>query len=383
MENELKDALKKHLKGAKSSTVETLARRIGILPSERVRMATDLGIALAGTSLRASIEFFKSAPEISRLLDTPDMRLWGEIGRRLAATSANTAIDFFQSSAAVLHEVPPAMRPAVLRLASKQAALSANTAVECFKSSWTIINSIGDPDTAGELLNICLELARHSVKHSYDLLRMAPAVIGQLSLVSGSTPLDSPEALTDASTEASVESPQQGPTQERRSNWLIERTVALTSAFAYKSGGTAAEFFAELPRIAPIAAEAADGPPPSSLEKLFSNTEVYLERSGGVALQYYKAASRVLLIAGEESFDRWTALAKRVAFQGNAASYHFMKASPQIVADLGARVGTDRRAQVVAAVLSIVEEIGERNSAAAVECFKASALALRSEERRV
>src|SRR5215469_16448745 len=234
MENEVKDALKKHLKGAKSSTIETLARRIGILPSERVRMATDLGIALAGTSLRASIEFFKSAAEISRLLDTPDMRLWGEIGRRLAATSADTAIDFFQSSAAVLHEVPSVMRPAVLRLASKQAALSANTAVDCFKSSWTIINSIGDPGTAGELLNICLELARHSVKHSYDLLRMAPEVIGQLSLVSGSTPSDSPRD----STETSVESPLRSPTQERRSNWLVERTVALTSAFAYKSGGT-------------------------------------------------------------------------------------------------------------------------------------------------
>jgi hypothetical protein len=178
------------------------------------------------------------------------------------------------------------------------------------------------------------------------------------------------------SAEISDGTSQADPIPEQGSNWLIEKAVLLTSAFAYKSGGTAAEFFAELPRIAPIAWETADGRPPRALEKLFSNTEVYLERSGGVALQYYKAASRVLLIAGEESFDRWTALAKRVAFQGNAASYHFMKASPQIVADLGARVGKDRRSQVVAAVLGIVEEIGERNSAAAVECFKASALAL-------
>src|SRR5215831_15882736 len=184
MENEVKDALKKHLKGARSSTIETLARRIGILPSERVRMATDIGIALAGSSLRTSIEFFKSVPEISRLLDSPDMRLWGEIGRRLAATSAETAIDFFQSSGSVLHQVPAAMRAAVLRLASKQAALSANTAVECFKSSPDTIRGIGDPNTAGEVLNICLELARHSVKHSYDLLRSAPTVIGELRLVS-------------------------------------------------------------------------------------------------------------------------------------------------------------------------------------------------------
>ncbi len=113
MENEVKDALKKHLKGARSSTIETLARRIGILPSERVLIATDIGIALAGSSLRASVEFFKAAPEISRLLDTPDMRLWGEIGRRLAATSAETAIDFFQSGSPVLQQVPRAMRAAV------------------------------------------------------------------------------------------------------------------------------------------------------------------------------------------------------------------------------------------------------------------------------
>src|SRR5262245_13769464 len=350
MENELKDALKKHLKGARSSTIESLARRIGILPGERVRMATDIGIALAGTSLRASVEFFKSAPEISRLLDTPDMRLWGEIGRRLAATSAETAIDFFQSSASVLHQVPAAMRAPVLRLASKQAALSANTAVECFKSSSNTIISIGDPNTAAEVLNICLELARHSVKHSYDLLRSAPTVIAELRLGSGS-----------------VEGAVPG--------WLVQRAVSLTSAFAIKSGGTAAEFFAELPRIAVMAAED-PATPPTSLEKLFAITEIYLERSGGDALQYYKADSSLLVNAGEESFERWTALAKRVAFQGNAASYHFMKASPQIVADLGARTGKERRAQVVAAVLEIVEEIGERNSAAAVECFKASPLAL-------
>src|SRR5262249_24292913 len=320
---------------------------------------------------------------ISRLLDSPDMRLWGEIGRRLAATSAETAIDFFQSSGSVLHQVPAAMRAAVLRLASKQAALSANTAVECFKSSPDTIRGIGDPNTAGEVLNICLELARDSVKHSYDLLRSAPAVIGELRLVSrpGETSSSSGAARL---AETSVGESEQAESDEALGSseaagsgagWLVARAVSLTSAFAYKSGGTAAEFFAELPRIAGIAAESPGGPP-TSLEKLFSNTEIYLERSGGVALQYYKAASRVLLIAGEESFDRWTALAKRVAFQGNAASYHFMKASPPIVADLGARVGKERRAQVVAAVLEIVEEIGERNSAAAVECFKASALAL-------
>ena len=332
MENEVKDALKKHLKGARSSTIETLERRIGILPNERIRIATDIGIALAGTSLRAAVEFFRATPEISRLLDTQDMRLWGEIGRRLAATSAETAIDFFRTSRRILQEVPDEMRTAVLRLASKQAALSANTAVECFKSSASTIRSIGDYKTAAEVLNICLELARHSVKHSYDLLRCAPTVITELRAAPGSAAPDSGAAgILGLESDSRSDDAQPVPGATNLS-WLVERAISLTSAFAYKSGGTAAEFFAEVPRIAVLVAEK-PGEYQSSLEKLFSNTESYLERSGGVALQYYKAASRVLLMAGEEAFDRWTQLARRVAFQGNAASYHFMKASPQIIAD--------------------------------------------------
>jgi hypothetical protein len=52
-----------------------------------------------------------------------------------------------------------------------------------------------------------------------------------------------------------------------------------------------------------------------------------------------------------------------------------MKASPQILADLAGRAG-DRRQQVIASVLEIIEEIGNHNTIAAVECFKASPVAL-------
>src|ERR1700733_5535064 len=174
MDMEVKKVLKKHLKGATSTTIEALAKRIGILPGERVILATDIGIALAATSLRAAIEFLKAAPEVSRLIDVADMRVWGEIGRRLSATSGDTAAEFLQTSAEVLEATPDQMRGHVLKLASKQAALSANTAIECFKVSSEIIKSIPDASNALEVLNICLELARHSVKHSDDLFRSAP-----------------------------------------------------------------------------------------------------------------------------------------------------------------------------------------------------------------
>jgi hypothetical protein len=55
-----------------------------------------------------------------------------------------------------------------------------------------------------------------------------------------------------------------------------------------------------------------------------------------------------------------------------------MKQSPHIVAQLASHLNPKRRSEVVSAVLEIVEEIAEMSTIAAVECFKASPLALRA-----
>ena len=342
MEKEINKRLRKHLKGITSSTLEALARGLGALPYERVLLTTDIGIALAATNLRAAVEMLKAAPDVARLIDASDMRVWGEVGKRLSATSADAAMNFFQSSAGILNLMIEEMRSPVLRLVNKQAALSANTAIESFRSAPQVIASIRDHDNVAQVLTICLELSRHSVKHSNDLFLAAPRVIAEM------------EASSANETEP-----------------VVKRALALTSSFAFRSGGTAAEFFNELPPVLL-------GTDRRAVEELFSVTESYLDRSGGVALQYFKAASRVLTIAGVDSFERWTALAKRVALQGNAASYHFMKQSPQIVAELGARISENRRGPVISAVLEVVEEIASHNTLAAVECFKASPIALRA-----
>jgi nitric oxide reductase NorD protein len=342
LEKEVKKQLKKHLRGVGGPTIENLVKRLGGLPYERVLLTTDIGATLAATNLRAGVELLKAAPEVSRLIEAGDIRVWGEVGKRLSATNAETAVGFFQSSPSILALIPEDMRSPVLRLVNKQAALSANTAIECFKSAPNVISTIKDHEDVAQILTICLELARHSVKHSNDLFLTAPQVISQI------------ESSGD----------------HRRAS-LIKRALTLTSSFAFRSGGTAAEFFGELPAVI-LGAEH------SSVQRLFDITESYLDRSGGVALQYFKAASRVLTIAGKDSFERWTELAKRVALQGNAASYHFMKQSPHIVAELASRVSPQRRSQVVSAVLEIVEEIAALSTVAAVECFKASPLALRA-----
>lgn len=130
MDKDIKKTLKKHLKGITTANLESLLNRLGGLSYERVLLTTDIGVAIAATNLRAAVEMLKAAPEVSRLIDAGDLRVWGEIGKRLSATSIETAINFFQSSAGILDSIIEDMRSPLLRLVNKQAALSANTAVE-------------------------------------------------------------------------------------------------------------------------------------------------------------------------------------------------------------------------------------------------------------
>ncbi len=334
MEKEINKQLRNHLKDAPG--LDGLIKRIITLPYERVALATEIGITLAASNPRLAMDMLRAAPEVSRMVESGDLRVWGEICKRLSATSADTAADFIRSTPQTLEAIRFAFRSPVLKLVNKQSALSANTALESFKAAPRIIETIGDPEDTAEVLHICLELARHSVKHSNDLLAAAPDVISRL---------------------------------KSQDESIRKRALSLTASFAFRSGSTASEFFSELPQMVAAIEQA-------SLNRLFDVTEEYLERSGGVALQYFKAAGCVLALAGCQSFERWTALARRVALQGNAASYHFMKSSPQIITELASRAGVSKRAEVISATLEVVEQIAESNTMAAVECFKASPIAL-------
>ena len=255
-------------------------------------------------------------------------------------TSTDVAIEFFQSSVGVLSPLTSTQRSQILDLVNKQSTLSAAIALESFKTATGIIKDLGSEQKANEILEICFEIARHSVKHSSDLLKAAPAVTTFLDKISGHT------GLTDSA-------------------------LKLTMAFAFRSGGTAAEFFTALPEVL-------TGADVSSYLRLFDHTSMFLERGGGVALQYFRAAGIVLNNAGLNAFERWTLLCQSVAAQGNAASYHFLKASPKIVTDLTDMVGLAKAPELINGILEIVSEVGQQNTDAAVECFKASPLALQS-----
>lgn len=340
MDGQIKSTLQKHLKGITSATLDNIMVKLHLIPADRILLVLDLTTSLAAISLRASIEFLMIVPEIARVLGQNELRAWGEIGKRLASTNPDAAIEFFQTSLPILNEIAPGFLLRCLTLVSRQAALSTSLALDCFKSFPEILAKFNDASITARILNLCYEVSQHSVKHSCDLLRSAPQVINHLGLLT---------------------------TQDYR---LINQMLELTTAFVHRSGGTAAEFFTSIPEVLTPHTQPA-------WSKLFEYTYTFLDKSGGVALQYFRAAGKILALADTQAFERWTELSLLVVAQGNATGYHFLKISPKIFTALARYGDTTRNAYALNQVLNIVIEISNTSANSAVECFKASPLALR------
>lgn len=339
MKDKLRAKLDKHLKGVSASTLDSLTMRIWRLPADRAMTSIDLGVTVGGVSLRAALELLRAAPDVAPLLSVDELKTWGEIGTRLASTNPDVAVQFFEVSVAALGGVPQPKRGLVLQFVGRQAALSSRTAIESLQAAPGVVERIANPRLASEVLAICLELARHSVKHSGEFLRHSAPVVEQLSSVDPSLN-------------------------------LAHRATALASAFAHRSGGTAADYFAKVPEV--LAGASIEG-----AVELIDETELYLERSGSVALQYFAAGGHVLRATDATAFALWSGLSRRVAQQSNAATYHFLKFSPAVVADLVRRDPTGER-RLLAEVLEIANQLAATSPLAAVECFRSAPTALSS-----
>ncbi len=337
MKDSRRSALDAHLKGVSAATLDALTKRLFRLPADSARAAVDTAVHIAGHSVRPALELLRVAPDVAQLVTADDIRLWGDVGAQLAKGNPEIAVDFFASSKDVLDRVPRSKRRLLLQFAGKQASLSNRTALESFRFAPTMFERVGDARLSGELLAVCLELARHSVKHSGELLTETPVVVEHLRAID--------------------------PTGA-----LAHRTAAVASAMAHRSGGTATDFFKKVPATLRTNDVAAIG-------RLLDETEHYLDRSGSVALQYFVAGGTILQATESEIYNRWSDLTRAVALHSNAATYHYLKFSPAVIGELRRREPVAGSGFVLG-VLDVVSALGERSPQAAVECFRAAPRAL-------
>ena len=341
------------LKGVTRKSVEALARSFGIQPNDRAWVTMDVGASLASVSIKVATEFFRVVPEVAQHLDNEDLRLWAEVGRRVALDNADEANGFFHHSAQTLAEIPVPLRPLLIALCSKQIVLSPSTALNTFNSAPHTIAKLGETEATQKLFNIAVAVANRSVKHSTEVLAAAPNALAALTKLESALPEPNPA--------------------------LTKQALELAENFANRTGATAAEFLAALGEGLGFIKTSGEA------VSLYEQTSLFLERGGATALQYFRAAKSVMEQSDAASYNKWNFVTKRVADEGNALVYDFLKLTPKVMSALSANqrriIGAKQRTPehslaVIKSVLEMTEELADNSVYVALECFKSAPRAL-------
>src|SRR5260370_32182396 len=186
-------------------TIAGLLREISHLPLEHTRAALETSAAIAGVSLRASIEFLRAVPGAAQVLEPAELRTWGEVGRRLTMAEVEDGVSFFVAGLGEFAQVPPAARPFVFHACSRQMTLSAKTAAETFRQAPALAGQVRQPELLRSIYEIAGEISRRSAKHSSDFLNAAPVVIAGLLRLEGNSLPASPGGIDIITTRAAID----------------------------------------------------------------------------------------------------------------------------------------------------------------------------------
>ena len=311
---------------------------LGELPGVKKRAALEISAALAGVSLRVSREFIEAVPKAAKILSADDLRHWGELGRRLAMGSAETGVKFFATGVDGLKKVPQASRAAVFQVCTRQLVLSSSIALETFHLIPGLAHEISDKKLLADILNLAVEIAQRSAKHSADFLEHTPAVAKALARF------------------------------EAEADDVAAAVLALASNFANRTGGLTADLWQNLP-------ESLNGLSAGSAVLLMASSGDFLEFGGSVTLHFVASGSTVL-VTDERAFADWCSVSLGVARHGNAVLISFLRATPKFFAQLA---GTKKRidSESIRRVLRLVGKIAITDAESALAAFKSSASALR------
>ncbi|MEP7149531.1 MAG: VWA domain-containing protein [Acidobacteriota bacterium] len=325
----------------KKQTFTGLAAHLGRLPADKRRAALEMSAALAAISLRVSREFVEAVPEAAKILSADDMRNWAEFGRRLAMGSAGTGVSFFAGDGiARLADVPESARGLVFQICTRQLVLSSSIALETFALIPDLAEQVRDDQLLTEILQLAVEIANRSAKHSSDFLQKTPSVASALESFG--------ERKRDVATPV----------------------VQLASTFAGRTGGMTADLWANLP-------DALEGLTAGSAIRLAERSLEFLEFGGSVTLHFITSGGAVLRNA-EDVFNDWCSVLSKIAKQGNAVLIAFLRATPKFFKQTnGAGKFTADNVAAMRRVLQLTGVIAETDAESALAAFRSSGFALR------
>lgn len=323
----------------KKSSFTGLAAGLSRLSADKRRVALEMSAALAAISLRVSREFVEQIPDAAAVLSADDLRGWAELGRRLAMGSANAGVSYFSRGVEAIAAVPEDARGLVFQICTRQLVLSSSIAFETLDLVPQLSKDIGDPKLLTQILQLALEIANRSAKHSADFLQRTPQLASTL------------QKFGD------------------RTHEVAEPLIRLASTFAGRTGGMTADLWANLP-------DALDGLPADAAIVLAERATEFLEFGGSVTLHFISAGSVVLKNA-EGAFDDWCVVLKKIARNGNAVLITFLRVTPKFFKQAdAARLGVGVE-ETLRRVLRLAGTIAETDAESALAAFRSSASALR------
>lgn len=315
-----------------------LTRSIAGLPLDQAAAVLETSASIAAISLRAGIEFLRAAPAAAQVLQAAELRSWGDMGRRLAMSDYETAVSFFVAGVEELEAVPPELLPAIFTLCTRQMTLSTTIGRETLTSLPQLVQTIDDVEFVAAVIEIAIEIARRSAKHSGEFLNESVNVSDVL------------RSFADRE--------------------VTSTALALAGSFAARAGGIAADAWSAFPEaLAELCA--------ADAKRLLTSANDFLERGGGAALHILFSGGEILRRA-PEIFDEWIALLWVVAAHGNASLVAFVRSSPGFLRLLGADIDRLEAIELSRRVLTLTKEIGAVDAEAALACFRSSSRALRT-----
>ncbi|MDX6447146.1 MAG: nitric oxide reductase NorD protein [Blastocatellia bacterium] len=351
---EIDERLRSIKSPAERRTLAGLLREIVRLPIEHTRAALESSAAIAAVSLRASIEFLRTAPSVAQVLGPTELRAWAELGRRLTMSDVENGVSFFTAGSGEFANVPATARPFVFQVCARQMILSAQTAAETFRDAPMLAEKIKDGELLRSVYEVAAEISRRSAKHSADFLRATPVVIHHLNTFSGGL------LPADSQSQAGSSPPLNGE--------ITRAAINMASAFAERAGGIAADAWAALPAaIDRLNVEAA--------LKLMQRATSFLERGGAASLHVLIAGGEILRTL-PECFDDWIDLLWAVASHGNAGLVAFVRSSPAFFQTIANRKDPLNANALAHRVISLTREVAQIDSEAALACLRSSAKAL-------
>lgn len=324
-------------------TLTSLAARLGRLPADKKRAALEVSAALAGVSLRVSRDFVEAVPKAAKSLSADDLRAWGELGRRIAMGSADAGSQYFSAGASDLAKVPATGRDDLLKICMRQLVLSSSTALETLRFAPELAKSIGDDELFAQVLELGVEIANRSAKHSSEFLLKTPPVAKAFVRFGDET------------------------------KRTAEAFLRLASHFANRTGGMTADLWANLPDVV-------DGLTADQAVKLGNTASKIIDHGGSVTLYFLTAGAEVLRRA-EAVFDDWHSLLEQIAKHGNAVVIAFLRSTPKFVKQIanvkldGSVDGSVKNA-ALKRVFLLTRDIAVNDGESALAAFRSSAFAL-------